>query len=86
MYCVSLSHLLMPWFETWELQVLMLCFLLWCVQDEGKKGWYDFDDRHVGPITEDSIKTSAAYVLFYRRIQEDSLDTGTDIDSDIVPS
>lgn len=54
------------------------------VQDEVKKGWYDFDDRHVGPITEDSIKTSAAYVLFYRRIQEDSLDTGTDIDSDIA--
>jgi ubiquitin carboxyl-terminal hydrolase 4/11/15 len=53
-------------------------------QDEAKKGWYDFDDRHVGPITEDSIKTSAAYVLFYRRIQEDSLDTGTDIDSDIA--
>jgi len=53
------------------------------VQHEGKKGWYDFDDRHVGPITEDSIKTSAAYVLFYRRKQEDSLDTGTDIDSDI---
>ncbi|WVZ91328.1 hypothetical protein U9M48_037516 [Paspalum notatum var. saurae] len=53
------------------------------VFDEGKKGWYDFDDRHVGPIAEDSIKTSAAYVLFYRRIQEDSLDTaGTDIDSD----
>lgn len=53
------------------------------VYHEGKKGWYDFDDRHVGPITEDSIKTSAAYVLFYRRIQEDSLDTVTDIDSDI---
>ncbi|KAG0521815.1 hypothetical protein BDA96_08G194100 [Sorghum bicolor] len=53
------------------------------VYHEGKKGWYDFDDRHVGPITEDSIKTSAAYVLFYRRIQEDSLDTGTHIDSDI---
>ncbi|CAN6335128.1 unnamed protein product [Urochloa humidicola] len=54
------------------------------VYDEAKKGWYDFDDRHVGPITEDSIKTSAAYVLFYRRIQEDSVDTdSTDIDSDI---
>ena len=53
------------------------------VQDERKKGWYDFDDRHVGPIAEDSIKTSAAYVLFYRRIHEDSLDKGTDIDSDI---
>ncbi|KAL5205334.1 hypothetical protein ABZP36_033543 [Zizania latifolia] len=49
------------------------------VYHEGKKGWYDFDDRHVGPVSEDSIKTSAAYVLFYRRIQNDDsrLDTET---------
>ncbi|KAK3140274.1 hypothetical protein QOZ80_5AG0398500 [Eleusine coracana subsp. coracana] len=52
------------------------------VYHEGKKGWYDFDDRHVGPITEDSIKTSAAYVLFYRRVQDDSLDTDIETDSD----
>ncbi|KAL6847146.1 hypothetical protein ACP4OV_022999 [Aristida adscensionis] len=52
------------------------------VYHEGKKGWYDFDDRHVGPITEDSIKTSAGYVLFYRRKQDVSLDTETGIDSD----
>uniref|UniRef100_J3NF45 Ubiquitin carboxyl-terminal hydrolase n=2 Tax=Oryza brachyantha TaxID=4533 RepID=J3NF45_ORYBR len=52
------------------------------VYHEGKKGWYDFDDRHVGPISEESIKTSAAYVLFYRRIQDDDrLDTETGIDS-----
>uniref|UniRef100_A0A0E0MPQ3 Ubiquitin carboxyl-terminal hydrolase n=1 Tax=Oryza punctata TaxID=4537 RepID=A0A0E0MPQ3_ORYPU len=54
------------------------------VYHEGKKGWYDFDDRHVGPISEESIKTSAAYVLFYRRIQgdDDRLDdTETGIDS-----
>ncbi|TVU48975.1 hypothetical protein EJB05_00264 [Eragrostis curvula] len=52
------------------------------VYHEGKKGWYDFDDRHVGPITEDSIKTSAAYVLFYRRIQDDSVDTELETASD----
>ncbi len=54
------------------------------MQHEGKKGWYDFDDRHVGPISEESIKTSAAYVLFYRRIQGDDNrldDTETGIDS-----
>ncbi|CAM8995947.1 unnamed protein product [Rhodiola kirilowii] len=31
--------------------------------------WYHFDDSHVSPINEADIKTSAAYVLFYRRVQ-----------------
>ncbi|XP_077248420.1 ubiquitin carboxyl-terminal hydrolase 10-like [Tasmannia lanceolata] len=31
--------------------------------------WYHFDDNHVSPIGKDAIKTSAAYVLFYRRIE-----------------
>ncbi|KAJ9554852.1 hypothetical protein OSB04_009466 [Centaurea solstitialis] len=30
--------------------------------------WYEFNDSQVFPISEDQIKTSAAYVLFYRRI------------------
>ncbi|XP_062188295.1 ubiquitin carboxyl-terminal hydrolase 8-like [Phragmites australis] len=34
--------------------------------EEGK-GWYKFDDDCVTPLSEDSIKTPAAYVLFYRR-------------------
>ncbi|KAL0904858.1 hypothetical protein M5K25_027016 [Dendrobium thyrsiflorum] len=34
--------------------------------------WYHFDDSHVSPVSEDSIKTSAAYVLFYRRKEIDS--------------
>lgn len=34
----------------------------------GGDQWYDFDDSHVSPIPEDKIKTSAAYVLFYRRV------------------
>lgn len=37
----------------------------------GGDRWYDFDDSHVSPISEDKIKTSAAYVLFYRRVGED---------------
>lgn len=36
--------------------------------------WYHFDDSHVSPVSEDSIKTSAAYVLFYRRTEINSSD------------
>nr|GEX29515.1 ubiquitin carboxyl-terminal hydrolase 8 [Tanacetum cinerariifolium] len=32
--------------------------------------WYDFDDHYVSPIDEGRIKTSAAYVLFYRRLED----------------
>ncbi|CAK9167458.1 unnamed protein product [Ilex paraguariensis] len=31
--------------------------------------WYHFDDAHVSPVSEAEIKTSAAYVLFYRRVK-----------------
>ncbi|GER43663.1 ubiquitin carboxyl-terminal hydrolase [Striga asiatica] len=31
--------------------------------------WYDFNDAYVSPINESEIKTSAAYVLFYRRVK-----------------
>lgn len=34
-----------------------------------ENGWYNFDDSHVSPVSEDRIKTSAAYVLFYRRVK-----------------
>ncbi|KAL9238667.1 hypothetical protein vseg_013060 [Gypsophila vaccaria] len=34
--------------------------------------WYDFDDSSVYPISEEQIKTSAAYVLFYRRVEDSS--------------
>ncbi|XP_075484454.1 LOW QUALITY PROTEIN: ubiquitin carboxyl-terminal hydrolase 8-like [Primulina tabacum] len=37
----------------------------------GGDRWYDFDDSHLSPISEDKIKTSPAYVLFYRRVDED---------------
>ncbi|PVH63452.1 hypothetical protein PAHAL_2G031500 [Panicum hallii] len=37
------------------------------IYHEEGKGWYKFDDDCVTPISENSIKTPAAYVLFYRR-------------------
>ncbi|XP_020575146.1 ubiquitin carboxyl-terminal hydrolase 9-like [Phalaenopsis equestris] len=36
--------------------------------------WYHFDDGHVSAVSEDAIKTSAAYVLFYRRTKVNSAD------------
>ncbi|KAL5709027.1 ubiquitinyl hydrolase 1 [Ranunculus cassubicifolius] len=39
----------------------------------GGNQWFDFDDSRVYPINGDKIKTSATYVLFYRRVlQEDA--------------
>ncbi|KAG9160439.1 hypothetical protein Leryth_008823 [Lithospermum erythrorhizon] len=32
------------------------------------KMWYEFDDHRVFAVNEDQIRTSAAYVLFYRRV------------------
>ncbi|KAG2299984.1 hypothetical protein Bca52824_036456 [Brassica carinata] len=36
----------------------------------GGDRWYDFDDSHVNQISQEKIKTSAAYVLFYKRLVE----------------
>ncbi|XP_027340882.1 ubiquitin carboxyl-terminal hydrolase 8 isoform X2 [Abrus precatorius] len=36
----------------------------------GGDQWYEFDDSRVYPISKEKIKSSAAYVLFYRRIFE----------------
>ncbi|KAG8646943.1 hypothetical protein MANES_09G043300v8 [Manihot esculenta] len=36
--------------------------------DHGHCRWYEFDDENVSPVSEDRIKTSAAYVLFYKRV------------------
>ncbi|XP_038697114.1 ubiquitin carboxyl-terminal hydrolase 8-like isoform X2 [Tripterygium wilfordii] len=33
--------------------------------------WYEFDDDRVIPISQDRIKTSAAYILFYRRVTDE---------------
>ena len=37
------------------------------LQDENK--WYNFDDSHISPINEEDVRSSAAYVLFYRRVK-----------------
>ncbi|XP_068655113.1 ubiquitin carboxyl-terminal hydrolase 5 isoform X1 [Aristolochia californica] len=31
--------------------------------------WYNFDDSHISVINEEDVKSSAAYVLFYRRVK-----------------
>ncbi|CEG76877.1 Putative Ubiquitin carboxyl-terminal hydrolase [Rhizopus microsporus] len=38
------------------------------------KHWYDFDDTSVTKIDERRIKTSAAYVLFYKRRRRSNVD------------
>ncbi|XP_022958477.1 ubiquitin carboxyl-terminal hydrolase 9-like isoform X2 [Cucurbita moschata] len=35
-----------------------------------EKRWYHFDDSHVSPVDEEEIKTSAAYLLFYQRVEK----------------
>ncbi|XWS73790.1 hypothetical protein CRYUN_Cryun02cG0159600 [Craigia yunnanensis] len=37
---------------------------------QGGGRWYEFDDSRVYPIGPEKIKTSAAYLLFYRRVVE----------------
>ncbi|KAE9585339.1 putative ubiquitinyl hydrolase 1 [Lupinus albus] len=34
----------------------------------GHDTWYEFDDSRVVPVSEETIKTSAAYVLFYKKV------------------
>lgn len=43
--------------------------------------WYHFDDSHVSPVSEDSVRTSAAYVLFYRRVEAQSRMLGVESSS-----
>lgn len=31
--------------------------------------WYNFDDSHISPITEEEVKSAAAYVFFYRKVK-----------------
>ncbi|XP_065858457.1 ubiquitin carboxyl-terminal hydrolase 9-like [Euphorbia lathyris] len=40
------------------------------LMDENR--WYNFDDSRVSPVNEADIKTSAAYVLFYQRVQSET--------------
>lgn len=34
--------------------------------------WYHFDDSHVSSVNEEETRTSAAYLLFYRRVDDNS--------------
>jgi len=47
-------------------------FKLLTVQLIDEERWYHFDDSHVSPVNESEIRTSAAYVLFYRRVKADA--------------
>ncbi|KAL6623060.1 hypothetical protein ACP70R_032939 [Stipagrostis hirtigluma subsp. patula] len=49
--------------------------------------WYHFDDSHVSSVNEDEIRTSAAYVLFYRRVGDSgTVATEGPVDIDMVDS
>ncbi|KAK9066013.1 hypothetical protein SSX86_015415 [Deinandra increscens subsp. villosa] len=41
--------------------------------------WYNFDDNHVSAIGEDDVKSNAAYVLFYRRVNTDGVSSHSKI-------
>ncbi|XP_041998432.1 ubiquitin carboxyl-terminal hydrolase 5-like [Salvia splendens] len=38
--------------------------------------WYNFDDSHISPINEEDVKSAAAYVLFYKRVNNDRSSAG----------
>lgn len=62
---VKLIYSSMHWFRFRSNTCLLLPF----VQLIDENRWYHFDDSHVSPVGEGEIKTSAAYVLFYRRVK-----------------
>ena len=54
-------------FRYFCIMVSDLCYSYVQLIDE--KRWYHFDDSHVSPVGEEEIKTSAAYLLFYQRVE-----------------
>jgi ubiquitin carboxyl-terminal hydrolase 4/11/15 len=50
--------------------------------------WYHFDDSHVSSVNEEETRTSAAYLLFYRRLDGNSCPMSEDVlvDTDMVDS
>lgn len=48
------------------------CFIFPLLQLVDENSWYHFDDSHVSPVNESDIKTSAAYLLFYKRVKTES--------------
>lgn len=53
-----------------------------------EESWYHFDDSHVSSINEEETRTSAAYLLFYRRIDGNACAMSEDVpvDTDMVDS
>ncbi|KAI7870840.1 hypothetical protein BDF14DRAFT_1770291 [Spinellus fusiger] len=49
-------------------------------QNEKDHAWYNFDDSHVSKTGVDKVKTSAAYLLFYKRRRENK---PTDVQEDL---
>ncbi|KAK4483026.1 hypothetical protein RD792_010202 [Penstemon davidsonii] len=49
--------------------------------DEDK--WYNFDDSHISPMSEEDVKSGAAYVLFYRRVNIEKSSTSNGVHSTI---
>ena len=47
--------------KSFDSNICSFCQLL----DENR--WYSFDDNHISSVSEEDVKTNAAYVLFYRR-------------------
>ncbi|KAL8516501.1 hypothetical protein ACS0TY_014953 [Phlomoides rotata] len=45
--------------------------------------WYNFDDSHISPINEDDVKSTAAYVLFYKRVNSDRSSASNGVNSTI---
>ncbi|KAL0369879.1 UNVERIFIED_CONTAM: Ubiquitin carboxyl-terminal hydrolase 5 [Sesamum angustifolium] len=45
--------------------------------------WYNFDDSHISPINEEEVKSAAAYVLFYRRVNNDGASASNGVYSTI---
>jgi ubiquitin carboxyl-terminal hydrolase 4/11/15 len=48
--------------------------------------WYHFDDAHVSPVSEADIKTSAAYLLFYKKVKSESTASAEEASSDVSDS
>lgn len=52
--------------------LFLLNYITRCMQLIEENKWYNFDDNHISPISEDDVRSNAAYVLFYRRVRTDS--------------
>lgn len=65
----------------------LLLYILY-LQLVEEDSWYHFDDSHVSSVGEEDIRTSSAYVLFYRRVGSSSCSVSKNVavDTDMVDS